>query len=1001
MTTRTEHAEPAVPCHSARSSTRRIDEIIIPSNARAHDETSVRTTAESLQELGQLAPVLVTKDNRLLDGRLRLAAARLLEWEEIEARVIDLDELRTELAGIDANLIRVGLTELERAECLLRRKAIYEALHPEVRYGSSEMMQAVRRGEQDTARQPSFAVNSASCMHCDPRTVQHLVKIATGLSEDVRDQIRATPVADIQSDLDRLSRCTEAEQRRIAGQISSGELTRVPKDAGRVKSWTPPDPDGVLRRVNTILTGRLSGRSDADLSVIPSAIKEIEGARSAWEPPTDEPGELPPPLSLDEIDKLPAGQLEIRWPSGHAVEIVKAGIVIAAVRVRRAARTDQSWVKGSGNSKTADWMGQLNSCSWGCFGRATGLPGCDRPCYADADGRGGCYVEGLACKKRPEFANSHVIENGTTNTIARITLPDDGDARLGDRVPSDWFGDIMTWRESCETGTTDQSISLGTFQHLAESNPDHRFVGICADHFRPSDPMMAWLAALDNVVVGHSVSAWLSSEALEMRFAAIERFLDWGVPTVIWVVTDEGWDNAPVLERAVAMVGPDKVIQEPHRLSSSRQRPPLPGTEHLTLCSAHRVDAAGNDLVFVPGKDRGPGEYLVPLADGQYRQPKSPIHARCRGCQVRCGLTAHGMMEKRTSAEPSLGESRTITHTPFPSPDIQWFNVICGDSRDLVQSLDQVHCVLTSPPSYGTGAPEGSPLDIGREGDPREYVTTLCDILDAIRLHPEGSLWVNLRDTREKRALLAIPESFVHEMGSRGWRLLDRVVWAKSALYPDGTVRGGSLSETGLWRLSDDGFEYLLRFSRTDRPWADGRAVRIPEPKSKADRYLPADRMILPTAIDGHTPPGVWVFGPGRGGPATLAPIPEDVCEIPIAMTCPLWVNPDGSLPRRVGPMAGPSGLQRADWPNIDEKAKPGIVLDPFCGVGTIGVVALRLGRSFVGCELDDRHCVSARGRLGGTSRRLSGDECVTDPSSVPGEITFDRTHSQHVSGVS
>jgi len=30
----------------------------------------------------------------------------------------------------------------------------------------------------------------------------------------------------------------------------------------------------------------------------------------------------------------------------------------------------------------------------------------------------------------------------------------------------------------------------------------------------------------------------------------------------------------------------------------------------------------------------------------------------------------------------------------------------------------------------------------------------------------------------------------------------------------------------------------------------------------------------------------------------------------------------------------------------------PGVVLDPFAGVGTVGPVALRLGRSFVGIEL-------------------------------------------------
>ncbi|KKK59662.1 hypothetical protein LCGC14_3032130, partial [marine sediment metagenome] len=41
-----------------------------------------------------------------------------------------------------------------------------------------------------------------------------------------------------------------------------------------------------------------------------------------------------------------------------------------------------------------------------------------------------------------------------------------------------------------------------------------------------------------------------------------------------------------------------------------------------------------------------------------------------------------------------------------------------------------------------------------------------------------------------------------------------------------------------------------------------------------------------------------------------------------------------------------------------------GLVMDPFAGSGTVGVVALRLGRSFVGLELQPDYVEMARRRI-------------------------------------
>ena len=44
--------------------------------------------------------------------------------------------------------------------------------------------------------------------------------------------------------------------------------------------------------------------------------------------------------------------------------------------------------------------------------------------------------------------------------------------------------------------------------------------------------------------------------------------------------------------------------------------------------------------------------------------------------------------------------------------------------------------------------------------------------------------------------------------------------------------------------------------------------------------------------------------------------------------------------------------------------ARPGIVLDPFFGTGTVGVVAERLGRNWLGIELNPAYIALAKRRV-------------------------------------
>ena len=159
-------------------------------NARHRkDLGNIDALAASIREIGLLNPIAVTEGGVLIAGRRRLEACKRLGWEEIEARVLSLNDLGNELAEIDENLIRDDLSCLERAEHLYRRKEIYEAMHPETKHGGAPGKAGGGKKPKDEIIS-SFASDTASKTGVTPRTVQHEVQIVEKISAEVRDAIR-------------------------------------------------------------------------------------------------------------------------------------------------------------------------------------------------------------------------------------------------------------------------------------------------------------------------------------------------------------------------------------------------------------------------------------------------------------------------------------------------------------------------------------------------------------------------------------------------------------------------------------------------------------------------------------------------------------------------------------------------------------------------------------------------------------------------------------------
>ena len=171
-----------------------IHEIKINPGRRETAPGSVRELADSIAEIGLLNPITVDRGHTLIAGLHRLEATKLLGWREIECVVSELEGLRAELAEIDENFVRSDLTALEFGELLLRRKELYEALHPQTVQtnlgGPFRGNQHQEVSDKMTQTTKSFAQDTAEKLGVGRRTVERQVQIAKRLTPETKSILR-------------------------------------------------------------------------------------------------------------------------------------------------------------------------------------------------------------------------------------------------------------------------------------------------------------------------------------------------------------------------------------------------------------------------------------------------------------------------------------------------------------------------------------------------------------------------------------------------------------------------------------------------------------------------------------------------------------------------------------------------------------------------------------------------------------------------------------------
>ena len=262
--------------------------------------------------------------------------------------------------------------------------------------------------------------------------------------------------------------------------------------------------------------------------------------------------------------------------------------------------------------------------------------------------------------------------------------------------------------------------------------------------------------------------------------------------------------------------------------------------------------------------------------------------------------------------------------------------LLVGDARKVLSNLPNEHfqCVVTSPPYWGL---RDYDIDgqIGSETNVEDYLAGLVAVFREVRrtLRNDGTLWLNIgdsytsggrtwRDTDVKnkgrgmdyraptpvglkpKDMIGVPWKLAFALQADGWYLRTDIIWNKPNCQPESVKDRPTRSH-----------EYVFLFSKSERYFYDWEAVKEPatDPKQgKKNRRT------------------VWNIN--------TEPYPGSHFAV---------------YPRELARLCVQAGSRPGD-----------VVLDPFFGSGTTGVVCSALDRACIGIELKEEYAQLARERL-------------------------------------
>ena len=303
--------------------------------------------------------------------------------------------------------------------------------------------------------------------------------------------------------------------------------------------------------------------------------------------------------------------------------------------------------------------------------------------------------------------------------------------------------------------------------------------------------------------------------------------------------------------------------------------------------------------------------------------------------------------------------------------------IICADALDGLKVLEDesVDMCVTSPPYYGL-RDYGTERQIGMEESPQEYVKNLTEIFMEVHrvLKPTGTLWLNIGDSyagsgkgpmslavagngknktlyeKNKRVqevpktwagikpkdMIGIPWMLAFSLRENGWYLRSDIIWKKRNCLPESVKDRPTKCYEHIFLLSKEK-QYYYDYKAIQEPLMDVSKARYKRGRSANSKYVGQQGITQVRENfsdfdqEFRRKRDVWEVSTNTYKmDEHFAMYPEKLIE-----PCILAGSPKG-----------------------------GIVLDPFFGSGTTGAVSKRLGRQYVGIEINPKYCEKAGQRI-------------------------------------
>ena len=225
-----------------------ISEIKVNPGRREADPEGVQEMVDSILELGLLNPITVDQEHTLIAGLHRLEAAKLLGWSEIECTISSLEGLMAELAEVDENVVRKGIPPMEYSDLLLRRKNVYEALHPETKRGGDRKSEKIKLRPAQFDSNESFLADTAKKTGKAERTIAENIQMAKNITQKAKEIIRDSGTKLTKKEALKLSRLQSDHQKDAASQLATGNIRSIdeykptPTEPEKTQSSKPEPP---------------------------------------------------------------------------------------------------------------------------------------------------------------------------------------------------------------------------------------------------------------------------------------------------------------------------------------------------------------------------------------------------------------------------------------------------------------------------------------------------------------------------------------------------------------------------------------------------------------------------------------------------------------------------------------------------------------------------------------------------------------------------------------